>query len=803
MLSSLRQDIRYTLRMLAKNPGFTLVAVITLALGIGANTAVFSLVNSILLRPLPLPASRQLMVLFVKEGSATQEWGASYPDFEDWRRQSRSFDGLTAFAPQSVNLTGGEQPARIRGAFVSSNFFAVTGVQPSVGREFEPGEDEPGAAHVAIINYGLWQGRLGGDPQILGKSLRLNGEAFTIIGVMPRDFKFPVDSCEAWIPVQYNPHLSRDRAIGSVAIVGRLKNSISRQQAQSEMDTIAQRLAQQFPDTNRNRKINVMPLQDAVTSDIRPAILVLTVGVGFVLLIACANVASLLLVRASGRHREVALRATLGAAPARLVRQMVTETLMLWFTGAVLGLALSRWGLEGLARIRPAEIWAQFPARLDPPVLFFTLAITILSGLAFGLIPALRFSNPNVLDSLKDGDRAASPGAGHLRMGRLLATSQVSLALVLLLGAGLTMKALAKLVGVNPGFNTQNLLSLEYRLPRNKYSEKSLQWNFHRQVVERAAALPGVRSAAEVTGLPISGNGEDTTIIFPDRPALPPGEAPRAQSNVCDVHFFRTMGIPLLQGREFTDEDTAGSPSVIIVNQMMARTYWPGADPIGKTIRLPEHGVTARIVGVVGDVRQYNLDDLDAAQVYRPMAQAPDIFSTLVVRTEGDPMASASALRSAVWAVDRDQPVWKIRTEQSLLDESVGPRRFLMLLLQIFSAVSLLLATLGIYGVVAYSMSRRIREIGVRVALGAQRRDVLCLVLVEAISIVAFGLGVGLVGALGLTRFLSSQLYGISATDPGIFAASASLLAAVALAACYLPARRAMRVDPMIALRYE
>jgi putative ABC transport system permease protein len=803
MLSSLFQDIRYATRMLAKHAGFTLVAMFTLALGIGANAAVFSVVNSVLLRPLPLPASRQLMVLFVKEGTGSQEGGASYPDFEDWRRQSRSFGGLTAFAPQSINLTGGEQPARIRGAFVSSNFFAVMRVQPSEGRAFEPGEDQPGAAHVAIINYGVWQGRLGGDPQILGKSLMLNGEAFTIVGVMPRDFKFPIDSCEVWIPVQYNPHLSRDRAVGSVAIVGRLKETLSRQQAQSEMDTIAQRLAQQFPDTNRNRKINVVPLQDAVTSDIRPAILVLTVAVGFVLLIACANVASLLLVRASGRHREMALRATLGAAPARLVRQMVTETLLLWFAGAILGLALGRWGLEGLARIRPAEIWAQFPARLDPPVLFLTLAVTILSGLAFGLIPALRFSNPNVLDSLKERDRAASPGAGHHRMGRLLAASQVSLALALLLGAGLTMKTLAKLVGVNPGFNPQNLLSLEYRLPRNKYAEKSQQWNFHRLVIEHAAALPGVRSAAEVTGLPISGNGEDTTIVLPDRPAPPPGETPRAQSNVCDVHFFRTMGIPLLQGREFTDEDSADSPPVIIVNHTMARTYWPGSSPIGRAIRLPDKGLTATVVGVVGDVRQYNLDDLEAAQVYLPMAQAPDIFSTLVVRTEGDPMASASALRGAVWAVDRDQPVWKIRTEQSLLDESVGPRRFLMLLLQIFSAVSLLLATLGIYGVVAYSMARRIREIGVRIALGAQRRDILRLVLVEAISIVALGLGVGFVGALGLTRFLSSQLYGISATDPMTFAASASLLAAVALAACYLPARRALRVDPMIALRYE
>jgi len=802
-MNSILQDIRYGVRMLAKSPGFAAVAILTLALGIGANSAVFSVLNAALLRPLPFPDSRRVGVLLVSENHAAAEWAAAYPDFEDWRGQSQVLDGLSAFAPQSVNFTGRDEPTRIRGGFVSANFLAMVGVQPSFGRAFNAGDDVPGAARVVVINYGFWQGLLGGDPQILGKPLTLNGESFTVVGVMPRDFQFPIGSCDVWIPMPYNPHLSRDRAVGSVAVLARMKRQVSREQVQAELNTIAQRLGKQYPDTNRNREIKFTPLQDMLTQEIRPALGVLMAAVAFVLLIACANVASLLLARASGRHREMALRATLGAAPARLVRQIVTETLLLWLAGAALGLLLGGWGLVGLARVRPAELIARFPTQLDPPVLAFTLGITIFSGLLFGLIPAIRFSNPNLLDSLKEGDRAAGRASGRSRMGRALVVSQIALALVLLLGAGLAMKSLAKLIDVNPGFNPENLLTLEYRLPRNKYPQKVQQWNFHRQVVEHAQSLPGVRSAAEVMGLPISGNGEEGKIVFLDRPEPPPGEAPRAQVNVCDPHFFSTMEIPLLRGREFTSGDTADSPAVVVVNQVMARTYWRDSDPIGRIIRLPERGITATVVGVVGDVKQYNLDDLEAGQVYLPQAQVPDIFATLVARVEGNPMSLAGALRNAVWSVDRDQPVWKVRTEQSLLDESVGSHRFLKLLLQIFSALALALAAIGIYGLLSYSTSQRIQEIGVRLALGAQRHHVLRLVLGEGLRIALGGLAVGFLGALVLTRFLSSQLFGVSATDPIIFAAVAVLLCAVVLLACYVPARRAMRVDPMVALRYE
>jgi putative ABC transport system permease protein len=798
------QDVRYGVRMLLKNPGFAIVAILTLALGIGANTAVFSLVNSIILRPLPLPHSRQLMALFVKEGDSEPGWGAAYPDFEDVRQQSRSFEGITAYAPQSVNLTGREEPTRIRGGFVSANFFDVVGVQPSLGRAFRHGDDTPGAARVTVVTYGFWKSFLGGDPSVLGKPVTLNGEVFTIVGVLPQAFQFPVAASDVWIPVQYNPHFSRNRSIGSVAMIARLKESVSKRQAQVEVDTIAQRLAAQYPDTDRNRTMRVLSLQEAATSDIRPALLILMAAVGFVLLIACANVASLLLVRASARHREMALRATLGAGSSRLIRQMITETLLLWFSGTLLGLFLSRWGLEGLARLRPADSWAQFPVKLDAPVLLATLGMTIFTGLLFGLIPAIRLANPDLIASLKGSNRASGREAGSTRTGRWLVISEVGLCLVLLLGAGLTMKSLARLTGVDPGFNPKNLLTLEYRLPRSKYPQKSQQWNFHREVVEHAAALPGVVSAAEVMGLPISGNGGDTRVVFPDRPAPAPADIPRAQINFCDTHFFHTMEVPLLRGRDFNREDTPDSPRVAIVNQSMVNKFWSGKDPIGKAIRLPdEDNVTATIVGVVGDVKQFDLNDLTAAQIYLPQAQHPDVFTTLIVRTQGDPMALSSSLRSAVWGVDKDQPVWKIRTEESLLDLSVGPRRFLMLLLEVFSALSLALATIGIYGVISYSTGQRIQEIGVRIALGAQKRDVLRLVLQEGLWIAALGVGIGALAALGLSRFLASQLYGVSAGDPGTFAAAAALLTFVTLLACYIPARRATNVDPISALRHD
>ncbi len=802
-MNSILQDIRYGIRMLVRSPGFTLIAVLTLALGIGANTAVFSVLNAVLLRPLPFPDSRRVGVLLVSENHAAPEWAAAYADFEDWRRQSTVFEGITTFAPQSVNFTGRAEPTRIRGGFVSANFLSLVGVQPYLGRAFKTGEDEQGGSRVVVIDYGFWQSFLGGDPQILGKSLVLNGESFTVIGVMPQDFDFPIGNCQVWMPAPFNPHLSRDRAVGSVAVLARMKRDVSAEQAQAEVNTIAQRLAQQYPDTNRNREIRFTFLQDLLTREIRPAIRVLMVAVGLVLLIACANVASLLLARASSRHREMALRATLGAAPQRLVRQLFTETLLLWIAGAAAGVLIGSWGLDGLTRLRSAEAFIRFPGKLDSPVLLFTLGITVLTGLLFGLFPALRFANPNLLASLQGDGRAAGRTSGRSRVGRLLVVSQVAVALLLLLGAGLTMKSLGKLIGVNPGFNAQNLLTLEYRLPRNKYSEKSQQWNFHRQVVEHAQALPGVRSAAEVMGLPMSENGEYAKVILLDRPEPPPGEAPRAQVNVCDKNFFDTMQIPLVRGRAFSDTDRPESPAVAVVNQTMAQTYWRGSDPIGKLIRLPERGATARIVGVVGDVKQYNLDDLDAAQVYLPQAQAPDIFATLVVRVAGNPMALAGALRHAVWSVDPDQPVWKIRTVEFLLDESVGSRRILMLLLEIFSLLALALAAIGIYGLLSYTTSQRIREIGVRLALGAQRRDVLRLILGEGLRLAAGGLALGFLGALGLTRFLSSQLFGVSATDPPTFAGVAALLCAVVLLASYLPARRAMRVDPIVALRYE
>jgi putative ABC transport system permease protein len=805
MLSSLIQDIRYALRMLAKNPGFALVAVLTLALGIGADTAIFSIIHSVLLRPLPLPESRRIVVVFRKDVNAERDWAVSYPDFQDWRRQSETFEALSAFGPQSVNLTGREQPTRVRGGFVSANFFRVVGVQPAFGRAIQPGEDEPGsAAHVVVINHSLWQGLLGGDPNVLGKQLILNAEPFTIVGVMPQNFRFPIDTIDTWIPAAFDPHLTLQRSDGTVAVLGRTKASATREQAQAEMNTITRRLAQQYPDTNKNRGAEIVSVQDVVTQEVRPAILILGAAVALVLLIACANVASLLLARASSRHREIALRAALGAGAGRIIRQMLTETLLLWVAGAAVGLLAAPWALAGLARVSPGDAWAQFPKHLNWPVFAFTLGITILTGLIFGLIPAFRISRLNLVSSLQEGGRSAGIGAGTRRTARFLIASQLALALILLVGAGLAMKSLAKLVGVNPGFNPDHLLTLEYRLPRNKYPEKSQQWNFHRQVEEHARALPGVRDAADVRSLPISGNGGDTAVVLLDRPEPAPSERPRVQANTCDPNFFRTIGIPLLRGREFSDQDSQDSPRVAVVSQTMANMFWRGGDPIGKSLRLvDEDNVTATIVGVVGDVKQYDLTEENKAQVYIPQSQAPGLFATLVARVDGDPLALSSTLRGAVWAVDPDQPVWKIRTEQSLLDSSVGPQQFLKILMEVFSGLALMLAAVGIYGVTSYSTNRRIQEIGVRMTLGAQKHDILRLVLSEGLWIAICGIAAGIAGSLALTHLLSRQLFAVRATDPAIFGGSALLLAAVVLAACYIPARRALRVDPMVALRYE
>jgi putative ABC transport system permease protein len=802
-METIWQDIRFGFRMLAKGPAFTVIAVLTLALGIGANTAIFSAVNAVLFHTLPFPNSDQIVIAYARTRDQLRDF-VSYPDFQDWRQQSKSFSAMAGWSAQSVNWTGTEQPTRVIGAFVSADFLPMLGVQPAQGRGFRPGETEPGASqNVVLLAHAFWQNQLGADPEVLGKPFTFNGEVFTVAGVLPQEFHFAWSDADVWLPLHKYPNFTLDRLKNSSAVFGRLKPGVRLEQAQAEMDTIVSRLAQQYPASNAGRGIALVRFQDDVVADMKPMLFVLLGAVGLVLLIACANVANLLLVRATVRQKEFALRAALGAGRARIAQQLLTETILLWLMGGALGVLVGRWGMDALAAVRPGDLPPGIFVTMDGSVLAFAVGVTALTGILFGLAPALHFSRPDVNEALKEGGRTVGAGGGHGRLRAALMVVQVAVALLLLVGSGLLLKSFARVLQVNPGFGKENLLTMEYRVPRNKYPEPRQQWAFHHEVVERVRVLPGVRSAAVVMALPFSGNQGSTNFVLLDRPAPEAGKEPRAQINRAHPQTFRTLGIPLLRGRGVTEQDQAQAPPVVVINQHMARQYWPNEDPIGKQVKFLPGGEIATIVGVVGDIKQLSLEDQSVAQIWTVYAQNPHIFATLAVRTAGDPMAMADVVRSAVWSVDKDQPVWKVRTMESLLDRAVGQRRFVLQLLGAYSVVALLLAAIGIYGVIAYSFSMRTHEIGIRLALGAQAGDVLGLVLRQGLRLTLIGVAAGLLAAVGLTRWMETMLFDVKATDPLTYSGVGVLLTAVSLVACWLPARRATKVDPMVALRYE
>ena len=800
-MTTLKQDVRYGVRMLLKNPGFAIVAVIALALGIGANAAIFSVVNTVLLRSLPYNEPDRLMVLRENKLPQFPEFSVSPGNFLDWQKQNTTFEKLAAINGTAYNLVGDAEPERLRGARVSAGLFEMLGANPSLGRTFLDDEDQPGHDNVAIISSSLWKRRFSSDPNVVGQAITLSATSYTVIGVMPPAFQFPDRETDLWTPIAFNAGQAQQHGAHYISVIGRLKPGVTQEQAATEMDAIAGRLAEQYPDTNTGWRVNVLPMQESEVRDIKSALLVLLGAVALVLLIACANVANLLLARATARQKEIAIRTALGASRRRIAQQLLTESVLLALAGGGAGLLLAVWGIGSLLTLAPQELPRVKDVTLDVRVLGFTLVVTVLTGVIFGLVPALQASRPNLNETLKEGGRGTT--GGHHRVRGTLVITEVALALLLLVGAGLLIRSFYRLQQVTPGFNSKNALAVTVSLPGKKYPQDDQQSGFFTQLLDKVAALPGVVAVGATQSLPIQG---DYVLGFniQGRPPNGPGQEPNTNYYAVSPDYFKAMGIPLLRGRVFTEQDKKDSPRVAVINEELAKKFFPDEDPIGKRINVTNGPERFReIVGIVGDVKQYGLAQPTTMQTYEPYLQTPFSGMTLVVRADGNPAALSGAIRSEVLAIDKEQPVSRIRPLEQVVSESVAKQRFLMLLLGIFASVALVLAAVGLYGVMSYSVNQRYHEIGIRAALGAQRKDVLKLVVGQGMALALTGAAIGLAASFALTRLMASLLFGVSATDPLTFAVIALLLTIVALLACYLPARRAMKVDPMIALRYE
>jgi putative ABC transport system permease protein len=795
MLANLWQDLRYGARMLTKQPGFTLIAVLTLSLGIGANTAIFSIVNAVLLRPFPYKEPERLVILRERV-SVGGGFSPSYPNFVDWRAQNTVFDAISAVRQkESFNLTGAGEPERVPGRLVSAEFFSTLGIEPLLGRDFLAEEDSPGATPAAILSYGFWRRRFGNDPGIIGKQLTLNNQSFTVIGVTPANFQFG-EEADITVPIGLSAERFRLRGNNPGAdVVARLKPNVSEQQAETELNLIAARLEQQFPETNKGRRARVTPLHEFFVGDVRQPLLILLGSVGLVLLIACANVANLLLVRSSARRKEMAVRVVLGASRGAIIRQLLTESVLLAALGAALGILLALLGTSFITGHLPDGIPRLQQADVDAPVLVFTLAVSLLTGLLFGLAPALQVSRLNLNEGLKEGERGSS--GRRQRLHSVLVVGEVALTLTLLIGAGLLIQSFRRVLQVDPGFKVQNLLTMQVSV------------NNPEQLQQNVRNLPGVKSVAVSDGLPF-GMANYPGFIIEGRP-----EPDNKGSGLCyrvSPDYFRTMGIELTKGRVFTAEDTRDSKLVAVINEVLAQQYFPNEDPIGKRLKHGPTSTSLEVVGIVRHVEHYNLDGQKGVppQFYTNFNQAP--LQTLPnsvrrinlpTRTEVEPLSLASAVRGQVAALNKDQAVFNVRTMEQAVAQSVAARRFSMLLLTVFAVVALGLASIGIYGLMSYAVAQRTREIGVRMALGAQSGNVLRLVIGQGMKLAFVGVATGLVASLALTRTMKNLLFGVSATDPATFATIALLLTAVALLACWLPARRATKVDPLIALRSE
>jgi predicted permease len=811
-LEELWQDLRYGARALLKRPGFTFVAALALAVGVGANTAIFSVVNAVLLKPLPYYDPQRLVWVSETWPNRNTEFVLS-PDYIEWRAQSSAFEHLVAFGESAVNLTGRGEPERLACVYSTANLFPALGVAPVVGRPFTPEEDRPGAAAVALLSHRLWQRRFGGDPKIVGQSLAIGGESYQVIGVMPAGFQFSREA-ELWLPLRLNTEqeLRRER-MSVVNVVGRLKAESSVERAREELNLIARRIEQANPNQFPGAQARVTPLGERLAGDLRRPLQALFGAVAFVLLIACANVTNLLLARSTARRKEMAIRAAMGAGRWRLIRQTLTESLLLSALGGAAGLLLAALGVKALVALSPDNLARVRDSGIEGAVLIFTLAVSLLTGVVVGLIPALQASQVNLIDALKeDGGAGGNPAAlrrGARRAMPALVIGELALTLALLAGAGLLIKSFLKLRAVELGYDPENVLTMMIQLNSSKYPPGSPQQKaYYQELLARVKALPGAEGVAISTGLPFTGISGRAALTIEGRPPVHDSQKPLMEMNEISHGYFRAMGMRLRAGRAFTERDDETAPPVAIINETLARRYFPGEDPLGKRILAGYPAQRAwTIVGVASDVKRYSLEEEVRPEFYRPYLQEAGILGLVPVKLEvravGDPLNLAAAVRQQALAIDPEQPVFSMRTMERRLAESVAPRRFQMSLFGAFAAVALALAAVGIYGVIAHSVSLRTHEIGIRMALGAKPRDVLRMVVAQGMRLAVVGLAIGLTGAFALTRVMASLLFSVSPTDPATFAVVSMLLAGVAFLATYLPARRATRVDPMIALRHE
>jgi putative ABC transport system permease protein len=821
-LEELWQDLRFGARMLMKTPGFTMIAVITLALGIGANTAIFSVVNGVLLRQLPYEKPEQLAFIWEKFSS----WGleqipVSASEFTDYRNQTQFFSNLAAFDPADFNLTGGDLPERVPGAQVSASLFPLLGVKPQLGRAFSYEEDQPGRDNVVLLNHGLWRRRFGADPGIIGRTLALNGRSYTVIGVMPPSFQFPMSlfgikgltftqPAELWTPVAFSADRLKERASRSLCVIGRLKPGVTLTQANAEVNAIAYRMRRQYPENYppEGWGAYAVSLHEQIVGRMRLPLLVLLGAVSLVLLIACANVASLLLARSTVRRKEIAVRAALGASRRRITRQLLTENLLLAFCGGGLGLLIALWGTDQLVSLSSQTLPRMKEVGIDGRVLGFTLLASMLTGLVFGLMPVIEASKLDLNEVLKEGGRRGAVSAGQKRLRSLIVVAEFALALVLLIGAGLLSRSFWRLQNVSPGFETENALTFQITLPWASYTGSRQAAAFFQQAIDRISHLPGVKAAGAASILPLSGSNNDQGFVIEGRPLRDLNkDVGDEEFRVVTPGYFRTMGIPLLKGRSFNDDDNADIAGVTIINQAFAERHFRGEEPLGKRLTMDDpresNAKWLTIVGVVGDVRHSGLNVAAKPEFYVSLLQYTRWSMTLVARAGADPVSLTDAIRREILAMDPQLPLYNVRPMERVIDESVAPQRLSTFLFGGFAALALTLAAIGVYGVMSYAVAQRTNEIGIRIALGAQTRDVLKLVVTQGMKPAMAGVAIGLAAAFGLTQLIKNLLFDVSPTDPLTFAVITLLITAIGALACWIPARRATKVDPLVALRAE